>query len=117
MPFGTRVRVARTHVGQSCSPRGPLNRPLPDARGAGLVPDACLDEALLVIEVDSVEWHRFGDAPETTERRRARLAALGWTVVPLSPRRIREEPVAVLGEIEAACLAGIARAARSPEAV
>ncbi|MGH8825570.1 MAG: hypothetical protein ACRDVN_14015 [Jiangellaceae bacterium] len=63
-----------------------------------------------MIEVDSVEWHRFGDAPETTERRRARLAALGWTVLPVSPRRIREEPMAVLREIEAAYLAGIARA-------
>jgi very-short-patch-repair endonuclease len=98
-------------------PEARWNRPLPDARGAGIVPDACLGEALLVIEVDSVEWHRFGDAPERTERRRARLAALGWTVMPLSPRRIREEPGAVLGEIEAAYLAGIARAGGSSEAV
>jgi hypothetical protein len=55
-----------------------------------------------VIEIDSVEWHRFGETPEMTERRHARLAARGWTVLPVSPRRIREEPVAVLGEIEAA---------------
>lgn len=103
--------------GSHVLPEARWNHPLPDPRGAGLVPDARLDEARLVIEIDSVEWHRFGETPEMTERRRARLAALGWTVLPVSPRRIRKEPVAVLGEIEAAYLAGIARAGRRPEAV
>ncbi|HET6728061.1 MAG TPA: type IV toxin-antitoxin system AbiEi family antitoxin domain-containing protein [Jiangellaceae bacterium] len=97
--------ISSSHV----LPEALWNRPLPDTRGAALVPDARIDEARLVIEVDSVEWHRFGETPETTERRRARLAALGWVVLPVSPRRIREEPMAVLGEIEAAYLAGIAR--------
>ena len=87
------------------------NRPLPDPGGADMCPDACLSEARLLLEMDSVEWHRFGDAPERTERRRARLAALGWTVLPISPRRLREQPEAVLREIEAAYVAGIARAA------
>lgn len=100
--------------GSHVLPEARWNHPLPDLRGDGLVPDACLDEAHLVIEVDSVEWHRFGETPETTERRRARLAALGWTVLPVSPRRIREEPIAVLREIEAAYLAGIARGERRP---
>jgi hypothetical protein len=86
------------------------NQPLPDARGEDLRPDACLDAARLVVEVESIEWHRFGEAPELTERRRARLAALGWTVLPVSPRRIREEPQAVLSQIESAYLAGLARA-------
>ncbi|MGH8774577.1 MAG: hypothetical protein ACRDWI_05180 [Jiangellaceae bacterium] len=87
------------------------NQALPDPGGTGIYPDGCIPEARLVLEVDSVEWHRFGDAPELTERRRARYAALGWTVLPVSPRRLREEPEAVLREIEAAYLAGIARAA------
>ena len=85
--------------------------PLPDPRGADIHPDACLSQARLVLEMESVEWHRFGDAPERTERRRARLAALGWTVLPISPCRLREETDAVLREIEAAYTAGIARAA------
>lgn len=78
------------------------NVALPGVVGTQLVPDACWPEARLVVEIDSVEWHRFGDAPERTERRRARLAALGWRVVPVSPRRLREEPLAVLRELEAA---------------
>jgi hypothetical protein len=87
------------------------NQPLPDADGADLHPDACLARARLVVEVDSIEWHRLGNRVEATERRRARYAALGWTVLPVSPHRIRDEPALVLAEIEAAFLAGLARAA------
>ena len=86
------------------------NQPLP-GHGRGVpTPDACWPEARLVVEVDSVEWHRLGDAPEKTERRRARYAALGWRVLPVSPRRLREQPMAVLCEIEAATVPGSARA-------
>ncbi len=45
------------------------NQPLPDAGGADLHPDACLARARLVVEVDSIEWHRLGDRVEATERR------------------------------------------------
>jgi len=83
------------------------NEPLPDPRGSRMIPDACWAEARLVIEIDSVEWHRLGDAPEATERRRARYAALGWRVLPVSPRRLREEPAVVLAEIESAYREGI----------
>lgn len=85
------------------------NAPLPDAPIL-MRPDACWPEARVVVEIDSAEWHRFGDLVEQTERRRARYAALGWTVVPVSPRRLREEPDAVLREIEAAVTVGYARA-------
>jgi very-short-patch-repair endonuclease len=98
-------------LGSKILPEPAWNTPLPDPRGADIYPDARLAQARLLLEMESVEWHRFGDAPERTERRRARLAALGWTVLPISPRRLREEPDAVLREIEAAFLAGIARAA------
>lgn len=84
------------------------NQPLPGHAGTDLVPDACWAEARVVVEIDSSEWHRFGDAPERTERRRARNAALGWTVLPVSPRRLREEPEAVLAEIVAAVRHGLA---------
>ncbi|SEE93118.1 type IV toxin-antitoxin system AbiEi family antitoxin domain-containing protein [Jiangella alba] len=76
------------------------NVPLPDT--ADIVPDAQYREARLALEVESQEWHRYGDAPEATERRRARYASLGWRVLPVSPQRLRAEPEVVLAEIEAA---------------
>ncbi|SDU83398.1 endonuclease domain-containing protein [Jiangella alkaliphila] len=80
------------------------NRPLPGVRG--IVPDACWPERRLIVEVDSRSFHGFGDAPERTEQRRARLAALGWVVLPVSPARLRADPARVLTQIEAAYLAG-----------
>lgn len=85
------------------------NEPLPDDET--LVPDGYIEEAQLVLEVESMEWHQFGDAPELTERRRARYASLGWRVYPVSPRRIRGEPAVVLAEIEAAACEAPDRAA------
>lgn len=79
------------------------NQPLPDA--SDIVPDGYIEELRLVLEVESMEHHQFGDAPERTERRRARLASLGWRVYPVSPRRLRDEPSIVLAEIEAAASA------------
>ncbi|SDU58207.1 hypothetical protein SAMN04488563_2922 [Jiangella alkaliphila] len=80
------------------------NQVLPGQRG--IHPDACWERARLVVEVDSRSFHGFGDAPTRTEERRARYAALGWRVLPVSPARLRAEPGAVLREIEAAYLAG-----------
>jgi very-short-patch-repair endonuclease len=80
------------------------NRPLPGHRD--IVPDACWPEARLVVEVDSRSFHGFSDAPERTERRRARYASLGWRVLPVSPARLRSDPNAVLEEIVAAYRAG-----------
>lgn len=87
-------------------PEPRYNRPLPGARG--IVPDAAWDEARLVLEVDSRSFHGFGDAPARTEQRRARLAALGWRVLPVSPTRLRCDRDAVLREIEQAFRAGVA---------
>jgi hypothetical protein len=78
---------------------------LPD--GAPVVPDLCWPHARLVVEVDSVEHHGFGPAPEWTSRRRARLVAAGWTVLSVSPARVRDDPRGVLADIEAAYLAGV----------
>jgi hypothetical protein len=82
------------------------NQPLPGASEPPLVPDGQWRQARLVLEIDSVEWHRFGERAEQTERRRARYAALGWRVAPISPRRVRDSPAAVLRELEEAYLAG-----------
>lgn len=71
-----------------------------------IYPDACWPEARLVVEVDSRSFHGFGNAPEQTEQRRARYAALGWRVLPVSPARLRSDPAGVLREIEAAYMTG-----------
>ena len=76
------------------------NRPLPGVRG--IVPDACWEDRRLIVEVDSRSFHGFGDAPERTEHRRARLAVLGYVVLPVSPMRLRADPAGVLAQIEAA---------------
>lgn len=77
---------------------------LPDVVG-----DAWWPQARLVVEVDSVEHHQLGDGPDLTQRRHARLAAAGWTVLPISPRRLRDDPAGVLREIEAAYRMGLLR--------
>ncbi|TDC51345.1 hypothetical protein E1212_12155 [Jiangella ureilytica] len=79
------------------------NRPLPGVRG--IVPDACWPERRLIVEVDSRSFHGFGDAPERTEHRRARLAMLGWVVLPVSPARLRADSAGVLTQLEAAYVA------------
>jgi hypothetical protein len=91
-------------------------RVMPPPRSVHAIPcaqpeHAALDawkEASLVLEIDSAEWHRFGGRLEETERRRARYAAAGQRVFPVSLRRIRDDPTAVLGELEAACMSGLA---------
>jgi hypothetical protein len=80
------------------------NQPLPG--NPSLIPDACWPEARLVVEVNSWQWHRFGNAAEDTERRHALYAALGWTVLPISPYRLRYDRAAVRRELVAAYHAG-----------
>lgn len=76
------------------------NHPV-DADGRRFVADACWPEARLIVEVDSIAHHGLGDGPEGTSRRRAALTAAGWTVLSISPRRIREDPHRLLDEIVA----------------
>jgi hypothetical protein len=76
------------------------NVPLPDL--PDVIGDAWWWQARLVVEIDSVEHHQLGLGPATTQRRHARLAAAGWTVLPISPQRLRDDPTGVLREIEAA---------------
>ena len=73
------------------------------------VADFLCAEARLVVEVNSWEWHGYGNAPEETERRHALYASLGWTVLPISPYRLRTERSAVLCEVVAAYCAGLTR--------
>jgi hypothetical protein len=96
--------------GSSVLPPCRWNDPL-TVDGVLLVPDLCWPEARLIVEVDSVEHHGFGPDAEATARRRARLVAAGWTVLSVSPVRVRTDGRAVLVEIERAYLVGVARAA------
>jgi hypothetical protein len=93
---------------RSCQalPEPRWNQPLPD--DPTLIPDACWPEAKLVVEVDSVEWHQFGEAPDATARRHARYAALGWRVFPMSPYRLRNDAANVRRELLAAYRSGLA---------
>lgn len=79
--------------------------------GRRFVADACWPEVRLVVEGDSVEHHGLGVDAEATAARRSTLTAAGWTVLSISPRRIRDDPAAVLHEIEAAYLLNVARLA------
>jgi very-short-patch-repair endonuclease len=71
---------------------------------------------LLIVEVDSVEHHGFGSGPELTARRRAALTAEGWTVVPVSPLRLRDDADGFRAELEQTYLR-LARAGSAGEGV
>lgn len=91
----------RDLIAQGTFPEEPIwNQPLPDA--PDLVPDLQFRQARLAIEVDSMQWHFFGDAVERTESKRARYAQLGWRCLPVLPRRIYTDGRALLAEIETA---------------
>ncbi len=67
--------------------------------GTSLVADASWLEVMLIVEVDSMDHHGLGWTPELTARRRARLVAEGWTVLSVSPFRIRQDGPHLLSEI------------------
>lgn len=69
-------------------------------RGRQYVADFCWPQARLIIEIDSVEHHGYGPAAERTARRRAELTADGWTVLSISPARLRRDRAVVLGQVE-----------------
>lgn len=81
------------------------------ADGRRFVADACWPEVRLIVEVDSVEHHGLGAGAEATAARRSVLTAAGWTVLSISPQRIRDDSSAVLHEIEAAYLVNVVRLA------
>lgn len=68
--------------------------------GAPYTPDACWPEVWLIVEVDSIEHHGLGWTPEETAARRLALTAAGWTVLSVSPYRIRRDGPGLLDQIE-----------------
>ncbi len=96
----------RDLVGRSrILPEPRWNKVLPG--GPRIFPDACWPQARLVVEVNSKEYHRYGEAAEETEQRLAVYAANDWRAIPLSPARLRAETREVRAQIEAAYLAGL----------
>jgi hypothetical protein len=96
----------REVVRASALPR-PLYNPRLYLNGQFLAePDAWWEEASVLGEVDSREWHLSPENWESTMRRHDRLAAAGLTVLHFSPKQIRTEPGEVVQLITAALRAG-----------
>lgn len=68
-------------------------------------PDAHVLRLRLAFEVNSLEHHGWSDGFEDTTTRQARFAAAGCLVVPVTPRRIRDDPCGTLRDAEGAYLA------------
>lgn len=62
-------------------------------------PDAWFDEEGVALEVDSREWHLDPQGWERTQAKRARFASFGVTTVPVTPRRLHEQPQEVIREM------------------
>lgn len=62
-------------------------------------PDAWFDEEGVALEVDSREWHLDPQGWERTQIKRARFASFGVTTVPVTPRRMHEQPRELLRDL------------------
>ena len=72
------------------------------ADGGPLIsPDALIEDAAMVVEVNGKRYHAWGLAFEATEARQLRLEAAGLTVAPLTPRRMAVAGPQALTELEA----------------
>lgn len=90
----------RTLLRRSSLPPPAYNVDVYDGAGRWLArPDAWWEDVALAYETDSRAWHLSPADWEATMRRHDRLAAHGVTVLHVSPRRLAEEPDAVLAEL------------------
>lgn len=72
-----------------------LPEPLYNHRLHGIEVDAVWPAARLVVEVDGYRFHGHRAAFERDRQRDQRLAAAGYTVIRITWRQLREEPMAV----------------------
>lgn len=72
-------------------------------------PDAYWDEAGVVLEIDSQEWHLGAEQWKETMRRHSRMTSYGILVMHVPPSRVRDERAAVISELKAMLAAGLAR--------
>ncbi|HVX44703.1 MAG TPA: hypothetical protein VHC49_12490 [Mycobacteriales bacterium] len=72
-------------------------------------PDAYWDDAGVVLEIDSQEWHLGAQQWKDTMLRHSRMTSYGLLVIHVAPSRIRDEPEAVIAELRSTLEAGRAR--------
>ena len=77
--------------------------------------DAVWDDRKVAVLLDGWEFHRTGAAFERDRRRQAALTLHGYRVLPLTYRRLLDEPAAVVGEVRQVAGAG-SSIARRPRA-
>lgn len=78
-----------------------FNHPIRDERGVVIAyGDAVIPEVKLVVEIDSAEHHSDTQAWQRTLERHNRLSALGYTVLHVTPARLRSRPAETLREVE-----------------
>lgn len=73
--------------------------PRTNARVTGREVDFLWERERLVVEVDGWAWHSSRNRFENDRQRDAALAAAGYTVLRITWRRIKDEPLAVVAQI------------------
>lgn len=66
---------------------------------AGELIDCVWEAERLIVEVDGWKFHKTKRSFEADRRRDAKLVALGWRVIRITDRRLRDEPDVVAAEI------------------
>lgn len=66
--------------------------PMDDGEGPGVELDVAWPAARLAVELDPRSTHGTAAAFERDRRKDQRLLLVGWRVVRITPRRLREEP-------------------------
>ena len=85
-----------------------LPRPELNKRMGRRMPDFLWRPQRVIVEVDSWRWHGDRHAFESDTDRHARWVAQGWTVLRVTPKQIRDDPLLVISRIAAALTARLA---------
>ncbi len=64
-------------------------------------PDLVFDDVKLIVEIDGFAFHGDRDAFERDRQRQNALTAAGWTVLRFTWRQLRDDPSAVVAQIQA----------------
>jgi hypothetical protein len=78
-----------------------LPQPLVNSKVAGLEVDFFWPASRLIVELDGRAYHSSPRAFEEDRRRDARLQRAGYRVLRITFRRLRKDPMAVVGEVRA----------------
>jgi very-short-patch-repair endonuclease len=78
---------------------GGLPEPLVNANVMGYEVDMLWPEPKVIVELDGYAFHAHRAAFERDSAKRARLATAGFAVVPVTWRRLKDEPQRIVGEL------------------